>query len=476
MTHRLTRAGFFVSVFLMALMPLKTNGQTTDTIARELKRGEESFERNGINFRLTWKASKVTTDLYGLSTTKVLFSVYRNNILIHPEVEGGGKSSGCHMTAPEEVKWEVLGKPQIGWLLSLSGICGNTHSFKHLMVIPQGDGHRLKYLAYEFIAKETPIIRNTKNGDVHIWTTYQEWGKTGTWGSFFVPELRMVSLSPTKTYKISCPPLPHDVRLWPRELPYRSFIGDFYAGQIRSDAAVMRSALNEYEKLDFEWLQKQGLPGSKKGLLELATSVSANISQENNHECRKIIWQQALAAKPHTSSAEPQSSNEAAEPNDDQAMAEKLAPETAWKIDTSAEKYIRLHVNGNVTWGDRLMFIFNKFDCSEAEVSLYFSSYEDEIVDYEDSSILLNFSGDEIKSTIISVQDFIPPHRISIIRVGFIEKKALYDWEKLEDVIVVKISTNNSQKLQDAFDVKFNEYSMQGLSEALTSVEENCTN
>ena len=145
-----------------------------------------------------------------------------------------------------------------------------------------------------------------------------------------------------------------------------------------------------------------------------------------------------------------------------------------WEIDTSGSKYIRMVVNGNVTWGDRLMFAFDKSNCTEAEVLMYFSSYEKEVVNFKDHKILLNFGNAEISSKILSIYDFLLPHRIATIRVGFIEKDSLLRWEKLKDVISISISKNNPKLLQDAFDMKFNEYSTVGLTKALSRIEKVC--
>ena len=148
--------------------------------------------------------------------------------------------------------------------------------------------------------------------------------------------------------------------------------------------------------------------------------------------------------------------------------------EENWVIDTSGGRFIRMIVNGNVTWGDRLMLAFDKTNCTEAEVLMYFSSYEKEVVDFKDHKILLNFGNAEVSSKILSVYDFLLPHRIATIRVGFIEKDSLLRWEKLKDVLSISISKNNPKLLQDAFDMKFNEYSTVGLTKALSRIEKVC--
>jgi len=238
-------------------------------------KGEETFKRGEVNLRLKWSASKVTTGEYGYPTTKVSYSVFRNNVFMHPTTTTGGSVYGCHMTPPESVLWRKLGKPQIGWMLILSDICGNTNSYKVLVVVPQED----LFASYEFTSKQIPIVWSNEGVEISIWSSYQEWGNTGTSGSFFVPELREVDFIDG----ITCPPLPSDVRDWPKELPYRSFLGDYYAGLRSLNADVMRSALDAYNEIGFDRLELHGLPKSKKGLTELANKI------EPMHELKKSL-------------------------------------------------------------------------------------------------------------------------------------------------------------------------------------------
>ena len=156
--------------------------------------------------------------------------------------------------------------------------------------------------------------------------------------------------------------------------------------------------------------------------------------------------------------------------------SEAMGSEDGWQTDISDKGYIRVHVNGNATWGDRLMIFLNMSNCSKAEINMYFSSYNDELLDFDGSSILMDFGGAELDSKIVSVHDFLPllSHRIATIQLGFILKESLYEWESRADEVSVKISENNPQALQDAFDVKFNDYTLTGLTEALAKIEEHC--
>lgn len=229
--------------------------------------GSEEYQLGEHVYKLTWQASKVTTEQYGRGSTKVLYSVYRDGSFIHPKTLNGGTVLGCHMTSPEQVNWQPLGEPQVGWILLLSSICGNTHSYRVLVVVPDKE----EYVSAQFTAKTEPIIQQFTADEINIWSTYQEWGQTGTAGSFFVPELRQIRLAESATY-LTCAPFPSDVKEWPK-LPYRSFTGDFFAGLKARDSKVMRSALDRYQDIDFEWLRMQGLPGSVHDLQELVRII-----------------------------------------------------------------------------------------------------------------------------------------------------------------------------------------------------------
>jgi hypothetical protein len=245
-----------------------TVGSFTARAANVVHNGQEIYEKAEDSLKLTWKASNVKTGRYGFPSTKVMYSVHRNNKFMHPESLAGGVVFGCSMTRPKAVSWKELGDPQIGWMLALSDICGNTHSYKILIVVPK---NKYNYISYDFTSKKLPIIQSTASGDVRIWSSYQEWGKTGTAGSFFVPELRVVN----QREGIYCVPLPSNVTHWPKALPYRSFLGDFYAGLRNLDADVMQSALNAYSDIDFDWLKMQDLPESRGSLMKLTDRIAS---------------------------------------------------------------------------------------------------------------------------------------------------------------------------------------------------------
>ena len=244
--------------------------------ANEVHRGTSDFDRSGVNFRLTWRAEKVATGRYGSKSTKVSYTVYAGSKILYPRSLNGGTFVGCLDTPPKRVDWWRIGEPQIGWLLNLSSICAMSNSFKSLIVVPYKTEHEFssKYVTADFVTKEWPVLKVAENGAVHIWSSYQNWNGGSTAGSFYVPEFRVISRSIDGKYWVRCPRLHQDVSQWPRDLPNRSFLGDFYAGLNRLNSRVMTSALATYKEIVPRRLRKHGLPASRQGLERLTKDVA----------------------------------------------------------------------------------------------------------------------------------------------------------------------------------------------------------
>ena len=261
-------------------------------------KGSESFEREGVTYRMAWTARGVTTGLSSKESTKVSYSVRIGDFFLHPKTLKGGTFIGCWDVPPAKVRWEPLGDPQMGWMLKLGGFCsGFTGSFKiHLVVPNKGDNPGFTdYVTAEFHSKETPIARWTADKKrLQVWSSYEQWSRMGNAYKFYVPELREFSvITSFRIIEVSCPPLPIDVRQWPSDLPFRSFFGDFYAGLDRLDARIMQSALDNYENLEPpghearrnkywgvvhqeihpEALRSHGLPNNRKGLQRLTNEI-----------------------------------------------------------------------------------------------------------------------------------------------------------------------------------------------------------
>jgi len=68
--------------------------------------------------------------------------------------------------------------------------------------------------------------------------------------------------------------MPQDVSQWPRDLPNRSFLGDFYAGLNRLNSRVMTSALATYKEIVPRRLREHGLPDTRQELERLTRDVA----------------------------------------------------------------------------------------------------------------------------------------------------------------------------------------------------------
>lgn len=264
-----------------------------EATANEVNQGTSDFKRSGVEYRLDWWAEKVTTGRYGENSTKVSYRVYAGNKILHPRSLDGGTFIGCDARPPTRVDWWRIGEPQIGWLLILSNICARSRSFKSLIVVPYKTRYEFssRYVTADFIVEDWPIVKIAVNGDVHIWSSYREWNGQTTAGSFFVPEFRVISRDIDGEYWVTCPPMPVDVAQWPRDLPNREFIGDFYAGLNRLEAGVMKSALGKYQEINPGRMRRHGLPDTRKGLEQLTKDV-ANVGRrlESLRSYLSDIW------------------------------------------------------------------------------------------------------------------------------------------------------------------------------------------
>jgi hypothetical protein len=171
-----------------------------------------------------------------------------------------GAIYGCPYGDPS---FDKIGNPAIGWIANLGGLCGNTFSWKSVLLIPDND-------PVEFIAKEKPIWEQQSNGEVWVWSSYQEWGQTGTSESFVVPELRCIAEVEEGHEPYLCR-LPSDVTTWPENFYVSSsFLGIFVAGLKQDDPALMLSALENASDKSISWVGAQGFPTSREELRALA--------------------------------------------------------------------------------------------------------------------------------------------------------------------------------------------------------------
>lgn len=132
-----------------------------------------------------------------LGQVQIDYSVYRNGKFAHAQsyTSGpvGGVLVGCSFTtSPVSLpKMPIIplmdSNQQLGWLVEVGGICGNTSSFKYHLILaptqPRYKGAPLTYSFRQFVAKYHPIVRRVMD-KTEIWFVYQEWGNGGTSSMF----------------------------------------------------------------------------------------------------------------------------------------------------------------------------------------------------------------------------------------------------------------------------------------------------
>jgi hypothetical protein len=108
-----------------------------------------------------------------------------------------------------------------------------------------------------------------------VWYLYQEWGRAGTAGSFFVPKVFELKAYEKGVYSaFNRTALPPDVKTWPIFEGLSYGVPSFVAAGIQSlDANPIRAAIPMLEETSVEHLKYVGLPFTKEGLNNLATAI-----------------------------------------------------------------------------------------------------------------------------------------------------------------------------------------------------------
>ena len=253
---------------VLVLCLVAVAGSSRDTVTRTSRFTTE----DGV-FELRLKMREATTGYYWGRSTRCDYSVYRNGEFLHPAQLEGGTTIGDGDVPPGRVRVETIsdGTDTVGWMIGVGGICGNTFSWKWTLVRPTKDWMGCGYEVCSFLAKDEPIVRR-RDGVLEVWTQYQEWGLTGTAGSFFVPELRTVPLRMDERHGIRKVSLPADTDDW-AELEYPSPLGSFVAGASQLNPDLMEAVVAECTADYMEHFAMHELPTTREGLLAMAQDV-----------------------------------------------------------------------------------------------------------------------------------------------------------------------------------------------------------
>jgi hypothetical protein len=236
---------------------------TPETPARSMS---STYINRFGEFRILMTAETVWTKQFGYPSTKVSFSVRRNLEVLKPSSPVGGCVIGGDRITPADVILLPLGKQgsEVGWVIGLDGISGNTFSYLMTLVVPSFNAAEWEYRSVSFLAKEGITLVSEKDG-LEVWSQYQEWGGGGTAVSFFVPQLRRIRVSDEGEAHLFLDRLPPDYKRWPK-LKYLSFLGLYLGGAANLNPELMEASFDLFDPDVAEVYRCHGLPGDEAGL------------------------------------------------------------------------------------------------------------------------------------------------------------------------------------------------------------------
>lgn len=250
---------------------------------------ESTYERDSAHYQLKTSIQWATSDRFGPNTIVMRFSVFRNDVFLHPKsVEGGTLFGGVTGLSPS-LREGVTVRPfeNIGWIVNMGAIRGNTHSDTYTLILPKRFIGTWTYLQESFIAKYDPVTR--WNADkLEIWSCYQEWGGGGTSFSFFVPELREIIFE-DEHLRVRQPPLPADLTQWP-ELQYVNITGMFVAGLSQLNPSLMEAAAARFTEEYREIWENHGLPVTPQEQKTLIEGVRRAAHLREQFDALKLKW------------------------------------------------------------------------------------------------------------------------------------------------------------------------------------------
>ena len=153
---------------------------------------EDSYELNGVNFTIKVPVKDAANSMgHG---QKIYYSIYKDGNFMHPDNIDGGDLVGCRYPYTEFESNYLVSRIKdssdtFGWLISTGGICGNTFSYKNVLLVPDpNQRYQGMYAEYYFISKRIPTFIDNNDYKIDVIYNYQEWGRGGTAWSIFIPE------------------------------------------------------------------------------------------------------------------------------------------------------------------------------------------------------------------------------------------------------------------------------------------------
>lgn len=164
----------------------------------------------------------------------------------------------------------MLENQQVGWWIKGQSICGNTTSLRaHLVYVANPDNQPVRLTVD---SKLMPILRK-RNGNIEVWSAYQEWGAGGTAGSFFVPEKR--TLKNWGAFQLES--IGIDDKTYPDfpDLDIKYFPSLYVSGIHAKDPDLMKFAVDKYFQADEQTKELYGWIGMPVSKAEAMKEVEA---------------------------------------------------------------------------------------------------------------------------------------------------------------------------------------------------------
>ena len=236
-------------------------------------KSEHSFNSCGQTLTLTTETREVTTHMG--ESKLVLYSVYADEMFLHPE-GAGGRLISCGKNLPQ-VHNLGSGDQQLGWMIVGYGICGNTMSYRVELIVPYPFPNTDRYLFKNFISKSVPHFHYDEKKP-EIWFYLQNWGRGNTLESFFVPRKLVIDHRNWGTY-IKKGNLFQNLKWFEQQKDEKglkpNFLGLFTAGIEDLNPLLMLYALeNHFEREDIEWYRVHYPNCTRESLLNLIEKVT----------------------------------------------------------------------------------------------------------------------------------------------------------------------------------------------------------
>ena len=154
--------------------------------------------------------------------------------------------------------------------------------------------------------------------------------------------------------------------------------------------------------------------------------------------------------------------------DEEHPFAEEKWQDEVWVVDAISEESVIASINGQTTHGDRLRVRFIKDNCDVGNLitTVYTTSDNPNLKNFEDIDVNANFMGFDIVANVLFTQPFLIGH-ISWVDLGWIKKDILQKDFSENKNIRLSFVNSNEIKILDYFDISINSWGNKGVVGAI---------